>query len=577
MKTLLTKSALAISILATVAEAQTARIYAGGVSGCGDLAVSGNSTDYRAAGGGVFIHSVGWQNHTTTREKNRIQNLWDNREWGIEMGFTEDNYTSRQNAYDRRYLSRGIEADYITINAYSSGRVLDPNQWEREREAYYDLGVPRSTAIYATFEYQNHPNFWTNLQNNLVSDRADFQRVIRESGGMVLDTPPAVYFRRLASSNTRIRRYRDWIVDAVQWAKSEGHTVGIIVSPNSSGTGYEEDTERFIDDLRDMNALPDFFISENYSTEDPSTYANEVGNEDTPHHQLGCARLIQTEFFPASTSDLDATYRAGDFNGESHPNDNRRVRRGGGGTVSFVRSNTWIRFDDFNFSSNPASIDIEATSPNRGGSVEIRVNSPSGRRLGTVDIGRTGDYGTYRTFSASLADITGSRDLYFVFNAPNGGFNLRDFVVNSTSLPPASIGRVYNWNGNQTEPINRNQIALRGISNSRINLNIPRGSRDPYIRFRNANVNGNLYTHVRFRVINRTDGTKWRLFFNAGNGEGGNSLPVEVAINDSFRTYTVDMRADPDWDGNIESVRIDMEPNKSGPVTFGYVSVITAP
>ncbi|WP_136082200.1 autotransporter outer membrane beta-barrel domain-containing protein [Pontiella desulfatans] len=281
----------------------SARIYAGGVSGCGDLAVAANSDDYRGDGGNIFIHSVGWTDHTTEAEKDAIVSLWADRAWGIEMGHTTSNYTARQNAYVSRYLSRGIEAEFITVNCFSSSRVPDVTDWELTIQAYYDKGVDPSTPIYPTFEYQNMAAYYTQLHNNYVSDRADFQQLIEASGGLTIDIPPHVYFLRINNANPNIQKYHDWILDAIGWAHSQGHTVGIIVSPNNSKEEYDEETEAFVQILRDHDALPDFFVVENYSTEDPSTYENEVGNEDTPHHQLGCARLMQTDWFPSAPED----------------------------------------------------------------------------------------------------------------------------------------------------------------------------------------------------------------------------------------------------------------------------------
>ncbi|WP_168442015.1 LamG domain-containing protein [Pontiella desulfatans] len=288
--------------MATVAQNE---IFCGGVSGCSNLAVAANSDEFRAAGGNIFIHSVGWDNHTTEAQKNTIVQLWQDHEWGIEMGFSAYDYTSRQNAYKSRYLDRGIQAKFITVNAYSSGRIPEVDDWILDRQAYYDKGVDSSTAIYATFEYQNMAEYQTTLHQNLVSDRTDFQEIITASGGMTLDIPPTVYFRRINSTNSNIRKYHDWILDAIRWAQSRGHTVGIIVSPNSARTNYDEDTKAFVEILETENALPNFFIVENYSPEDPATYDNEVGNEDTPHHQLGCARLLQG-WLPVS-GDIDPT------------------------------------------------------------------------------------------------------------------------------------------------------------------------------------------------------------------------------------------------------------------------------
>jgi len=219
--------------------------------------------------------------------------LWKSNAWGIEMGFSGDNYTTRPRAYKRRYLDRGIQPTFITVNAFSSGRVPTVAAWKKTVQGYYEVGVPEDTPICATFEYQNMPQYMNKLEANMVSKRTDFQEIISASRGLTLDIPPSVYFRRLNHKNPRVRQYHDWIIDAIQWAIKNGYTVGIIVSPNSAKEQYDEDTKKFIAMLYSNRCLPHFFVVENYSPESPSTYANEVGNEHTPHHQLGCARMIQ--------------------------------------------------------------------------------------------------------------------------------------------------------------------------------------------------------------------------------------------------------------------------------------------
>lgn len=174
-------------------------------------------------------------------------------------------------------------------------------------EHYRAGGVDERTRIFATFEYPNFTPHIPTLADNKVSDRVDFQQIISASGGLALDIPANYYF-------TREQVYRDWVVDAIQWARSNNYSVMIIVSPRNSGINYHHHVQSFVDALGDADALPNVFSVENYSTQDPSIYPNIVGSEDVPYHQLGAARLLQTQYLPmvmGRASDIDGDGMAG--------------------------------------------------------------------------------------------------------------------------------------------------------------------------------------------------------------------------------------------------------------------------
>ena len=281
------------------------QVFVGGVSGIESLADPQNSIQYRADGGGIYLHHTGWSSNrlTNAQRKTIINNIWENHDFGIELGYHDNNITSWQNAYKILYHDLGIRPAFITCNAFSSDRIPDVDEWVATIEAYRKLGVSEDVEIYATFEYQNFPGNMLTLIDNLVSDRKDFQDIIRASNGLTLDIPPTVYFRRLNHNNSRARNYHEWMIDAIQWTKNNGYKVGMIISPNDSRTRYGEDTEAFLNVLLRENALPDFYIVENYTPADPTGYSNPVGNEDTPYHQLGCARLVVQKFLSQLTNE----------------------------------------------------------------------------------------------------------------------------------------------------------------------------------------------------------------------------------------------------------------------------------
>ena len=260
------------------------RIFAGGVSGANALANPANSDQFRANGGGAYLHANGWAS-LTEAEKVATQANFAQSDITLEIGF--DTAASWLNYYKTQLLNRGMRATFITSNVYANGNVPTVAQWNDFLTTFRNGGVDSRTLIVPTFEYANYNS--TTLSTNKVSQRTDFQQIITASGGLSIDAPPAFFL-------AREQAYRDWVYDAVQWARSHGCTVMLIISPHNSGTNYATDTQTYLAALNTNNAMPNMFGVENYSTADPATYTNIVGSEDVAYQELGLAYRLQTQY-----------------------------------------------------------------------------------------------------------------------------------------------------------------------------------------------------------------------------------------------------------------------------------------
>nr|WP_222851193.1 glycoside hydrolase family 3 C-terminal domain-containing protein [Phytoactinopolyspora mesophila] len=77
----------------------------------------------------------------------------------------------------------------------------------------------------------------------------------------------------------------------------------------------------------------------------------------------------------------------------------------------------WAKFADAALPGGSATFTAEVAKASSGtGSIEIRLDSPTGPLAGTVEVESTGDVYEYVTASASLSDIDGTRDVYLVFD-----------------------------------------------------------------------------------------------------------------------------------------------------------------
>jgi hypothetical protein len=287
--TLTTGSLLLVLTTSSAAQAEEVypRILAGGVSGSEALAIPENSDKYRANGGGLYIHAMGWSPLEEAQRVATLANFAGN-DVAVEIGFT----TAYCTWYRDKVQKRGVRAKFITMNAFSKARVPTVSEWTDMIAYCRKKGVDPRTKILATFEYANFSTHEETLAQNKVSQRSDFQQIIAASGGLLIDVPPRIF-------DTYVDAYRAWVLDAIQWTRAHGHMAVVLMSPNSSGTAYPDYVEAFVAELHDAGALPNVFAVANYSSAEPPEYLNPVGSEDLPLTQLGQAYALQTQYLPA--------------------------------------------------------------------------------------------------------------------------------------------------------------------------------------------------------------------------------------------------------------------------------------
>ncbi len=290
---MLRNNLLALALVLATGSAETARaaapptyqVYAGGVAGIEDLLNPTNSRAFRAAGGGLYLHNSGWGLLSRAQQQQVIK-VFHGAPVGLELGFGAGAHAEAwASACKTHYLDLGLRPVFIAANAFAGDNHPTVEQWAGYMKALRAAGVPETTLILPTFEYQNfRPNIQT-LAQNCVSRSSWFQGILRLAGGIVLDTPSGYFFSREPA-------YRDWVVDALHWTRQQGLKSVVIASPHTSKTQYAEDTRRFLSYLQERKALPDIIVCENYTAEAPADYPNRVGGETATNTVLGVARML---------------------------------------------------------------------------------------------------------------------------------------------------------------------------------------------------------------------------------------------------------------------------------------------
>jgi hypothetical protein len=260
--------------------------YAGGVAGINDLANPANSANYRAAGGGLYLHGRAW-NKLDDHQKRQILSAFRGAPVGVETGWGVGGHVKAwAKQLKEKYLDYGIRPDFIAVNAFAGNNRPTPGAWKEYVDAMRAVGLPTSTHVLPTFEYQNFKSNIKTLRSNTVSSSPDFQEIIQAAGGLVMDTPPRY-------SMHREQAYRDWVTDAIQWANSRGLVSVVILSPWNSGKRWNEDTRQYLEYLGSHNAVPTALVCENYANPELPNYPNPVGNERDPSTALGNCRAVQ--------------------------------------------------------------------------------------------------------------------------------------------------------------------------------------------------------------------------------------------------------------------------------------------
>ncbi|HOV27413.1 MAG TPA: carbohydrate-binding protein [Pseudobacteroides sp.] len=97
----------------------------------------------------------------------------------------------------------------------------------------------------------------------------------------------------------------------------------------------------------------------------------------------------------------------------------------GGMNVCFIENGDYIKVKGVDFGSGAESFEARVASATSGGSIEIRLDSPTGKLVGTCVISGTGGWQTWVTKSCTISGATGKHDLYFKFTGGSG--NLFNF------------------------------------------------------------------------------------------------------------------------------------------------------
>jgi dextranase len=108
--------------------------------------------------------------------------------------------------------------------------------------------------------------------------------------------------------------------------------------------------------------------------------------------------------------------------------------------VKNVTGDSYVGFGRINFSEGALSVSARVASAISNGTVEFRLDSPTGPLITTVSVGNTGGWQSWQTRTASVSGASGVHDLYAVFKVAASNLNWFKFALAANTAPAAPTG-----------------------------------------------------------------------------------------------------------------------------------------
>ncbi|WP_196427458.1 RICIN domain-containing protein [Paenibacillus macerans] len=115
--------------------------------------------------------------------------------------------------------------------------------------------------------------------------------------------------------------------------------------------------------------------------------------------------------------------------------------------VTDIHNGDWVAVGNADFGSTGAASFKANVASTVGGQIEIRLDSPTGQVIGTLNVTPTGGNQVWRLQETNVNRVTGVHNIYFMFKGASGqrlfNFDYWQFATSSGGEMPVENGRVY--------------------------------------------------------------------------------------------------------------------------------------
>nr|1NAE_A Chain A, putative xylanase [Thermoclostridium stercorarium]1O8S_A Chain A, PUTATIVE ENDO-XYLANASE [Thermoclostridium stercorarium]1OD3_A Chain A, PUTATIVE XYLANASE [Thermoclostridium stercorarium] len=109
--------------------------------------------------------------------------------------------------------------------------------------------------------------------------------------------------------------------------------------------------------------------------------------------------------------------QAEDYDSSYGPNLQIFSLPGGGSAIGYIENGYSTTYKNIDFGDGATSVTARVATQNAT-TIQVRLGSPSGTLLGTIYVGSTGSFDTYRDVSATISNTAGVKDIVLVFSGP---------------------------------------------------------------------------------------------------------------------------------------------------------------
>ena len=103
----------------------------------------------------------------------------------------------------------------------------------------------------------------------------------------------------------------------------------------------------------------------------------------------------------------------------------------GGSDVAYIENGDYIGFKGINFGRGAESINFRVASNGSNGEIEVRLGSPDGKLIGSMNVNGTGGWQNWATQKCNIEKTIGVNDVYFIFKGKDGYlYNVNWFSIN---------------------------------------------------------------------------------------------------------------------------------------------------
>ncbi|MDF7801630.1 carbohydrate-binding protein [Pontiellaceae bacterium B1224] len=137
-----------------------------------------------------------------------------------------------------------------------------------------------------------------------------------------------------------------------------------------------------------------------------------------------------------------AIFEAEEYDDQSGVSTQNCSDTGGGLNVQAIKNGDWCAYYDVDFGEGADGFQARVASNTSGGSIEIRLDSPTGTLIGTCIVDNTTGWQIWETVSTTVSGASGVHDLYLVFTDASTGylFNVNWFTFTDSTPPAAPEG-----------------------------------------------------------------------------------------------------------------------------------------